>query len=176
MGADSWTTDAEGIITPHTLQAKVSKKRVGGGDWMLVGHCGSARLGYLLEHRWTPPEPAAGEQPIGFMGRCADSLGDLLAADPIRRAVFTEEGFVDGVFLVTWRGVLFEICDGLTPYQLTTQHFAIGAGEKVALGALAALQRFEIDPRSRVVAALEATAAVLSSIGPPGPVLCDRGD
>lgn len=138
------------------------------GDEMVVGMCGSFRMGQLLRYNLTPPAHPEGEDPHSYMVR--------LFVDAARQT-FKEGGFSkleDGVeemphsaFLIGYRGRLFEIDEDYQVGEVYDGYASVGCGEEFALGVLYATQKSGRTMLWRARQALECASHFSGGVRPP---------
>src|SRR5258708_582547 len=132
----------------------------------LIGFTSSFRMGQLLGHALTLPEhhsdvPVEKWMVTAFVDAvrsCLKTGGYAEEKDKVEKG---------GIFLVAYRGRIFEIQADYQVAERDEPYGAVGCGEDLALGALFASQRMSIRPRRRVELALEAAAAVSARVYPP---------
>ena len=133
----------------------------------LFGFTGSFRMGQLIHHSLTPPEPT---RPLErFMSTTfIDSLRSCLKEGGwARRESEREEG---GTFLVGVAGRLFIVESDYQVGYTTDGYAAVGCGDEIALGALYATAGTDMPPRKRIMLALK--AAERFSAGVRAPFVC----
>lgn len=159
MGADSAGTDAY-----YNQQIRRDPKIFRNGD-LLIGYCGSFRMGQLLGLGLNAPTPKANQKPENYM------VSELI---PVIRTLLKENGYAKvennveegGQFLVGYDGRLFNIESDFQVGESDDSFDACGAGAPVALGALYATRK-NPKPRDRMKLALEAAARFNASVRPP---------
>lgn len=126
-------------------------------DEMLIGFCGSFRMGQLLQYRLEIPKHPDGMEDHEYL--CTyfmDSVKKLLADHEIEKErLGIKEG---GTFMLAYRGGLYTIHED---YQVAICHAgydSIGAGDQYAKGALYATSTMRVRPQRKLILALEAAA------------------
>lgn len=137
----------------------------------LFGFTGSFRMGQLIHHALTPPEP---KRPLEkFMSTTfIDALRACLKEGGwARRESDREEG---GTFLVGVAGRLFTVESDYQVGYTTDGYAAVGAGDEIALGALYATAGTQLPPRKRVQLALKASERFSAGVRAPFVILTQK--
>lgn len=169
MGADS--AGVGGYSLTIRADAKLFER-----DGYVIGFTSSFRMGQLIRYRIQLPQlPGAGADLERFMvvefveairaglkeGGCARKKDDV------------ETG---GTFLVGLRGSLFCIHDDFQVCRARTGYDACGCGYDLALGSLHTTRKLRgLEPKQRVLLALEAAAHHSTGVAPPFYVLSAGG-
>lgn len=157
IGGDSAGVDGLSIRT--RLDRKVFRNGA-----FVFGFTTSFRMGQILAFCFSPPEPPAGGDLLGFM--CSDFIGRARTA--LRDGGFarTSDGVeTGGTFLVGVMGRLFRIDNDFQVGEVAEGWDACGCGEDYALGHLWATRGAE--PRARVLGALEAAEGLSAGVRRP---------
>lgn len=130
----------------------------------LIGYTSSFRMGQILQYQLKVREQFQEEADHSFMasGFCEavrHSLKDCGFAEVDKNK---ESG---GVFLVGYRGALYEMQADFSLLQYRDQFSAIGVGASYALGALAALEH--LPPEERIMRSLAITAGFCNGVDGP---------
>ena len=160
MGGDSLITN--GSVQKVLTQRKVFKR----GD-MLIGVSGPARLIQLVRHE-------LGFQSVSDTSKL-ETYESVLArfVEPLRE-LLKERGFLDSEdgkdttnssILIGVHGRLFYLDSWLALVEHEDRFQAIGGANEVAIGAFAALDQMQ--PRERILRALEIAGAYWWGAGPP---------
>jgi len=130
----------------------------------LFGFTTSFRMGQLLHHALTPPEPTGNLD--RFMSTTfVDAIRDCLKAGGwAEKNNDRERG---GEFLVGVAGRLFTIEGDYQVAEESVGHAAVGSGYLVALGSLHATAQTTMKPRRRVMAALGAAERYTAGVRRP---------
>jgi hypothetical protein len=163
IGGDSGASDGwcEGI------RADVKVFRNGP---FLFGFTTSFRMGQLLHHALTPPNPpkVAGNLDRFMTTTFIDAVRECLKAGGwAQKDSERERG---GDFLVGVAGRLFTVCGDYQVGESAAGHAAVGSGYLVALGSLHTTAGMRMSPRRRVITALE--AAEHHTFGVRAPFVC----
>lgn len=154
VGVGGWTAT-------HRKDAKVFHN----GPY-LIGYTSSFRMGQILRWSFTPPEPPEGDLLDRFM--CTTWIDavrkGLRDGGWAKKDAEREEG---GIFLVGVGGRLFVVEADYQVGEHVDGYAAVGSGDQLAMGALAATAGLDLEPEKRVLAALE--AAERHNIGVRGP-------
>jgi len=154
-------------ISGLSLTVRADTKVFHNGPY-LFGFTGSFRMGQLIHHAMTPPEP---KRPVEkFMSTTfVDSLrGCLKEGGWARKESDREEG---GTFLVGVSGRLFIIESDYQVGFTADGYAAVGCGDEIALGALYATAGTDMPPRKRVQVALKAAERFSAGVRAPFVVL-----
>lgn len=130
----------------------------------LMGFTSSFRMGQLLRYSFEPPAHAEGVDDMRFM---------VSSFVPAAKKCFKDGGFLKtkdsqdhgGMFLVGYRGKLYEINGDFQVGALTDNIASVGCGAEVALGAMYALDH--LYPKERIKRALEITTHLNAGVRPP---------
>lgn len=132
---------------------------------LLIGMCGSFRMGQLLQYGLHPPEESLSWDVDRWVAM------DLV---PAIREAFEAGGWdrinngraKGGSFLVVVRGRCYEVQDDYSFMRMPSGEYAVGSGTYHALGSLHTTRDWA-KPKERIVAALEAAAEYVMSVAPP---------
>lgn len=130
----------------------------------LFGFTTSFRMGQLLHHALTPPEPT-GDLDRFMSTTFIDAIRECLKLGGW--AEKTNEREKGGQFLVGVAGRLFDIDSDYQVGEEAAGHAAIGSGYLVALGSLYATGETRMSPRRRVQTALEAAERYTAGVRAP---------
>ena len=72
-----------------------------------------------------------------------------------------------GTFLVGFRGRLFQVQSDYQVAENRKPYSAVGSGTHLALGAMSALEPYDVSPRDKLRAALTAAATYCASVAGP---------
>lgn len=144
-------------VAGYSITARVDQK-VFTRHGYAFGFCGSFRMGQLLRYEAELPDPAdplMSSNPDGFM---------VAAFIPLVRKALKAGGFTSvednvetgGLFLVGVRGRLYAIDSDFQIGRSRDNYMAVGCGEDLALGALRATRKQDLEPRQRIRTALDA--------------------
>jgi len=162
MGGDSYGS------TSYTKMASVHPKvfiRETHGERVIIGWTGSFRMGQVLEHKLDIPSNETQQDAYAFMvGTVVGAVRTLLKEEG---CVITKDGQdkSDGAFLFGYKGRLFKVGTDYSAIESTRGYTATGSGEETAMGALYVLP--DAEPEARIMAALEAAAEIVPSVGGP---------
>lgn len=161
MGGDAaattdWNIDA-------VLQPKVFKR----GPFV-IGYTSSFRMGQLLEYELDVPNQTTDQKNHEFM------VTNFAEA---ARALFKNRGFIwtensresGGLFLVGYRGALYEVSSGFAVLEYRGDFATVGCGGEYAKGALFATP--DMPPRKRIKMALKAAAKFSNGVNGPFTVI-----
>ncbi|MFE6025551.1 hypothetical protein [Streptomyces niveus] len=150
-------------VAGYQLTVRVDAKVFRSGPYVM-GFTSSFRMGQLLRHSLTAPQPE-GDLEQFMCTRFVDAVRTCLKDGGwARKDAEQEEG---GTFLVGVHGRLFTLDSDYQVAESADGYDAAGCGDQLALGALHATATLGMKPRQRLTAAL--TAAVHHSAGVRGP-------
>ena len=167
MAADSLITEDE--ITFETSEPP----KVFEWNEVLIGACGSFRVGNVIFEYFEPPKIKVDEDPLSFMvRRFAPALRAVLEENDIdTKYKVVEDGFQlaeDWVIMVglTWKGEgrIYIVDDDFSVSRAANNYAFIGSGGEVAAGALHATQSSK-RPEARIKAAVAAASKHVSTVG-----------
>jgi ATP-dependent protease HslVU (ClpYQ) peptidase subunit len=161
IGGDSGSSDG-------WLETIRSDEKVFRNGPYLFGFTTSFRMGQLLHHALTPPEPT-GELDRFMVTTFVDAVRDCLKSGGwAQKTNEREEG---GDFLVGIGGRLFTVFGDYQVAEQVAGHAAIGSGYLAALGSLHTTAQYDIAPRQRIVHALQAAEHHTSGVREPFTIL-----
>lgn len=159
MACDSIGSD--GFTKMIVKQPKLFRK----GD-LIMGYTDSFRLGQLLEHNLALPSRAVGQEVVPWLITAfVDTLRTCLKNGGYATFESGTEG--GGNFLIATEGRLFEVQRNYSILESTEPYAAVGSGEYHAYGALHATHLLDLPPRQRLLLALEAAAAHVTTVRGP---------
>jgi ATP-dependent protease HslVU (ClpYQ) peptidase subunit len=122
----------------------------------IMGFTTSFRMGQLLRYSLGVVEQTDEQDDYEFM--CTTFVNAVRACLKDGGLAKIENGVEEGgCFLVGYRGALYSVEDSFQVGRTQRGYHAIGCGDDVAIGALAALR--DIDPEKRVILTLEIAEA-----------------
>ncbi|MFD4258203.1 hypothetical protein ACFWR9_11370 [Streptomyces sp. NPDC058534] len=151
-------------VSGYSLTVRADQKVFTTGPYVM-GFTTSFRMGQLLRYAFAPPAPD-GEQLEKFMATTfIDAVRETLKAGGwLRKDSEQEEG---GTFLVGVAGRLFIVRDDFQVGEAADGYAAVGCGEEIAVGALYATAKLDMDPAVRVVCALSAAERFSAGVRRP---------
>jgi hypothetical protein len=161
MGADSaGGSPEEFYLYPHLPKIALC------GQY-LVGSCGSARVGQVLQHHVEWPEPPRSADLLPFLVR---ELVPEIRRTAEEAGIAPERQFFLGaktVVLLGIRGELYVLCSDLTVFR-SRGVACIGCGRHAAYPVMAALQEAGIgSARQQIEMTLDVVARHVPVVGPP---------
>ena len=160
IGADAISSNG---ITKHSI---TTPKVFRCGEFA-IGYTTSFRMGQLIQfHLPVRPQPAGQDDFAYMVTEVAEAV----------RVLLKDRGFAEvnsnrergGQFLIGYRGKLYEIHSDYAVFA-HEELWAVGSGEEVALGAMAAL--VDMKPRKRIKRALEIAAHYVPTVQGPFTIL-----
>lgn len=161
MGGDSAAT-GEGTSDQRLRKSeKVFLLRGRNETDIVVGFCGSYRIGYFLKHCFEIPTAGARQEPQNFIYKAfVPDLEDQMVRNKIKLS--------GSEILVGFRGRLFLIEEDFSPTESMENYEACGDGGPYALGALYVLSKDDkYKPEEKVTMALTASSMYCSVVRPP---------
>lgn len=149
-----------------TLSVRKDAKVFASGPYVL-GFTTSYRMGQILRWSFDPPAPPSRPRDLErfmcstWINAVREALG---AGGWLKKESEREAG---GVFLVGVSGRLFRIDDDYQVGESAGTYDAVGSGEMVALGALAATANLDMVPSRRIRVALAAAELHTASVRGP---------
>lgn len=134
------------------------------GDFIL-GYTSSYRMGQLLEASFEAPERLTSE---------TDDFKYLInKVIPAIKSCFKTAGYEEsksgveqgGIFLIGYKGCLYKIQADYS--MLGSSEAATGSGQDFAIGSLHTSAEFEMTPKERITAAIEAASFNCATVGGP---------
>lgn len=150
MGADS-------LATNHYVQTPRKDAKLFRNKHLLIGYCGSPRMGQLLRFKLEPPEIPAGKDVFNYA--CTDLVDAVIKT--LKDNGFAKEDnnvLEGGTFLLGVAGRLFRIDSDFQVAESLYSYDACGSGAEVALGSLHSTTSFTSSEK-RLKLALEAASA-----------------
>lgn len=165
--------DSAGVADDWGLTVRADSKVFQNGPF-LIGFSSSFRMGQLLRYAFEPPVHAEGVSVEKYMATTfVDAVRDCLKAGGYAHK--ENEVEAGGVFIVGYRGRLFQIDSDYQVGVSADPYTAIGCGALIALGSLYATERRGVVARSRVTLALEAAERHSAGVRGPFTVLSMEG-
>ena len=159
MGADSAGVAGFDIRTRKDPKVFIS------GEF-IIGYTSSFRMGQILRYSFSPPNPREGVEPYKYM--CTEFIDTLIST-------MKEKGFATvnnnevrgGIFLVGYRGSLFEVESDFQVGEVYKNYASVGCGEAYALGALYSIEKSDTMPEERIKIALSAAQEFSAGVREP---------
>lgn len=137
---------------------------------LIIGFCGSFRVGDLLKHSFNIPDTSGVSDPDSYMvNQFVDALRDCLEAENKKGGLTGNEKVFPSI-LVGFKGRLYNVESDYQCGQPEDGFDAVGSGSSVAMGAMHALSIVS-DPKKRIEMALAAAARNDAAVRPPFHVL-----
>lgn len=132
--------------------------------YFIIGCTTSFRMAQLLEFGLIPPPKMQGISTLEYMATVfVDAVRATLKAGGF--AAVRDEEESGGHFLVGYEGQLFHIQPDFSVIETIHGFDAVGCGDAVALGAMAASEK--ADPAARILCALEAAETFCAGVRRP---------
>jgi ATP-dependent protease HslVU (ClpYQ) peptidase subunit len=154
-GSDDWTNRA------YDIQKVFRVKQ------FIIGYTSSFRMGQLLQYALVVT-PQNGTDDLTYLVTImAEAVRDAFKAHGYAYIENSQE--FGGLFLVGYRGKLYQISSDFSVLHTLDGYSAVGSGHTVALGVMAALEG--LSPKKRILKALEITGQFVGSVKPPYKVM-----
>lgn len=161
--------DSAGTAGNMNQRIRADKKVFVKGE-IIIGFCGSFRMGDLLKHTLNIPTPKGGVDPDSFMVNAfVDALRDCLETEN-KKAGLTGNDKLHPSILVGFRGRLYNVESDYQCGRPEDGYDSVGSGSSVAVGAMHG-SRSITSPRKRIESALEAAARNDAAVRPPFHIL-----
>jgi len=131
LAADSRTTNEYGRPYHHEKVAKLTER----GEWVIAG-AGDPQACDIVQHLWAPPKQTIKDDYKYIVSKAALSIRDCLKKNGYERDKSDPDGGF--IFLIAYKGTLYEIDETFTVYMRDDGFYGIGSGSRWALGALQA--------------------------------------
>jgi ATP-dependent protease HslVU (ClpYQ) peptidase subunit len=131
LAADSRTTNEYGRPYHHEKVAKLTER----GEWIIAG-AGDPQACDIVQHLWAPPKQTIKDDYKYIVSKAALSIRDCLKKNGYERDKSDPDGGF--IFLIAYKGTLYEIEETFTVYMRDDGFYGIGSGSRWALGALQA--------------------------------------
>ncbi|RJR27759.1 hypothetical protein C4561_01505 [candidate division WWE3 bacterium] len=161
MGGDSCATDGTELVIRK--DAKIFKL----GRSILVGYCGSPRMGQVLRYQLKIPRRPVKMDALDFMVkffvekvRYALHLAGMLKDQ-------SSNDSVEGNVLIGYRGRLFVIDSDFQVAEPDAEFYCIGTGAMVANGSLFTTASCGMSPEERIMLSLEAAEKYCVGVARP---------
>ena len=168
LGGDSAASDEKSGLVLQVTDPKVFKVGQFG-----IGFVDSFRMGQILQYNWTPPiyKPTAGFKNLDKFMRTkfVESIKEVYQEHGYGKfGQSTEDGDEGGIIIIAVQntGRIFTMDVDYHVSELSTNYYAEGSGQQVALGSLVSTSSIKT-PRKRVRMALEASAKFIMSVKAP---------
>lgn len=139
-------------------------------DEYLFGFTGSFRMGQVLRYCFVAPERSEGISDFKFLvSEFIPAIQQTLSESGVE---LQENGIKSGgTFLLGYRGSLYIIYDDYQVAKSIDNYAACGYGEAYAIGAMYAINDYDILPKQRIKIALEAATKYTGCVRPPYTIL-----
>ena len=166
LGADSlgcaeWNSRVLAMETPKVFRR---------GPF-LFGVTGSLRWGQLLQYKLVIPGQDETPDMAYMVGTVLDAIRQCLKENGFAQIENSQE--TGGVCLIGYKGKLYSVDDDYGVLVTVDDFAALGCGDMPALGALMALTGME--PRERLMRALEISAYFSAGVGGPFHIISSEG-
>lgn len=171
LGGDSAAADDWSIL--QLSEPKVFK--VGN---IVLGYCGSIRIGQLLQYGLALPEPTVNQSDMSYL--TLDVIDAIRAClhgrGSLRKENEVEETADSTNLLLGYKGKLYYVDYDLHVGRSRDGYYAIGSGMHIALGSLFTTEKYDISPEERIKLALEAAENLCPGVKGPFTVIRLRGE
>lgn len=164
-----WIAGDSAGVDGLSLVQRADRKVFINGPYVF-GFTSSFRMGQLLAHSLTPPNPPAPDALYPFMvTEFVDAVRHCLLMGGM--AEKKDEVETGGTFLVGVHGRLFSIMDDYQVGESCHDFDACGCGDELALGSLYSTRSMK-DPKKRLVEALTAAETFSAGVRRPFHIVC----
>lgn len=164
-----WIGGDSAGVSGLAMQTRSDPKVFVNGEF-LFGYTSSFRMGQLLRYEFCPPSRHEGDDDMGFMvKRFIPAVKSCFEAGGFGQN--KNDGDWGGVFLVGYRGSLYEVQADYQVGKVNQPYHAAGCGEDLVLGSLHATDEFELEPSERILMALGAAEEFSAGVRSPFLVL-----
>jgi ATP-dependent protease HslVU (ClpYQ) peptidase subunit len=170
MGGDSAGVDSHSLSITLRKDRKVFRR----GE-VLIGFCGSYRMGQLLRWKFAPE--------VQSSDATVDQYIHLYFLDEVRRVL--EEGKftsndkgveeIAGNFLIGYRKNIYHVESDYQIGQPVANYAACGCGRDLILGSLYTTEKCRAEPKKRIILALEAAEEYSCGVRRPFIIMNDKG-
>jgi len=137
-------------------------------DMMIMGFCGSFRIGQLLRYSLDVPEQSTKTEDMSFM---VNDFVDAVRQVQKEKGSASKENDLEShesSFIVGYRGKIYVIEEDYQVARPLDNFAAVGSGAAVALGALYATKNtLNLSPENRLRLALEAASEYVANVRAP---------
>jgi ATP-dependent protease HslVU (ClpYQ) peptidase subunit len=140
------------------------------GD-MIMGFCGSFRIGQLLRYALIPPPQKVGQDDMAYM--VTDFIDAVRNMQKDKGALKKENELEEhnAGFLVGYNGKLYVVESDFQVGRPIDNYASIGCGAQIAQGAMYATRNMGMAPEARIRLALEAAAEYSAGVRAPFHIL-----
>ena len=161
--------DSAGTAGNMNQRIRADKKVFIKGEF-IIGFCGSFRMGDLLKHTFSIPDPSGTADPDSFMvNQFVDSLRDCLDTENKKGGLTGNDRLFPSI-LVGFKGRLYNVEGDYQCGRPEDGYDSVGSGSSVAVGAMHGTKSIS-SPRKRIEAALTAAARNDAAVRPPFHIL-----
>ncbi len=164
--------DSAGVCSDHSIIIRKDPKVFKIGEEFIIGFTSSFRMGQLLMFNLKTPKHPKGISTYKYMvSLFVESVRDCFEKGGYTTT--TEEGEErGGVFLVGYRGRIFEIAMDFQVAESVDDYVSVGCGDYFALGSLYATDEEEgMSPLQRLEKALDAATYFSGGVAQPYTIL-----
>jgi ATP-dependent protease HslVU (ClpYQ) peptidase subunit len=164
VGGDSAGVDASSLAICGRADEKVFITDAGD---VVMGFCGSFRIGQLLRYAFVPPPQKVGQSDMAYM--VTDFIDALRTMQKDKGSMKKENELEEheAAFLTGYNGKLYVIESDFQVGRPIENYAAVGCGAQIALGALYATKDQLLSPEDRIRIALSAAVEYSAGVRPP---------
>lgn len=138
---------------------------------MIMGFCGSFRIGQLLRYALTLPAQKVGQDDMAYMVTDFIDAVRVMQKDKGSMKKENELEEHESAFIVGYNGKLYVIEEDFQVGKPLENFAAVGCGQPIAVGAMYATRNAKMDPEERIRMALQAAVEYSAGVRPPFHVL-----
>ncbi len=163
MGGDSAFSDA------YTMGVTIrADPKVYVNNGVLIGYCGSARMGQLLRWSFLPPTQDERMEDDEYMHTVfIDEVRNALREGGFAEIARNVERAVDSCFMVGYKGKLYVVDEDFDLGHPSDPYAAVGCGAGMALGAMYATHGLDLAPKERLLRAPKASERFSNGVRAP---------
>lgn len=160
-----WIGGDSAGVGGYSLQIRADEKVFKKED-MVFGFTSSFRMGQIIRSCLQIPEQSSKKTDYDYL--CSDFIDKLIACFKDKEyATIKDSKVKGGVFLLGYKGNLYNIESDFQVGKVFKNYNACGCGFDLALGALHALEDSKLTPEQKIIKALEAADEFSAGVRPP---------
>lgn len=160
LGGDSLDEDHRGVVSVR------KDKKIFKLNAMGIGFTTSWRMGQIIRHHASGLDPYTDEDEYDIVASVfVEQIRDLF--DQYGWKTIENGIEYGGVFLIAYRGRIFHVDDDFSVGEPELEYWSVGSGSRFALGSLHTTSTLSMNPKERVIRAIEAASCFSSSCGGP---------
>jgi ATP-dependent protease HslVU (ClpYQ) peptidase subunit len=168
VGADSAGVNVNTLDICSRADEKVFLTEAGD---MIMGFCGSFRIGQLLRYALQVPPQKVGQDDMAYM--VTDFIDAVRTMQKDKGSMKKENELEEheSAFIVGYAGKLYVIEQDFQVGRPHENYAAVGCGQPIAVGAMYATRNTTMSPEDRITLALQAAVEYSAGVRPPFHIL-----